>query len=544
MTLGSLFDGIGGFPLAAQRCGIIPVWASEIEPAPISITQKQFPNMKHLGSVTDISGAEIEPVDIISFGSPCQDLSVAGKQAGLDGERSGLFMEAVRIIKEMRSKTNGVYPAYAIWENVPGAFSSHGGEDFRRVLEALAETKIPIPKSGKWGGNGVVRTPDRELAWRTVDAQYWGVPQRRKRIYLVVDFRNRCAAEILFKCESLLGYTPQSGEEREAATAAVGGCTKSAGFNGQNSITAAGVDYAQELSPCIRSKAVPNCIQATDPTYCLAGNIVDRSDTAGANGIGVKEDCSYTLNTVDRHAVAFCIGNGQVAQLGLPDKSRTLDCMHDPQAVIYTLNSKQISLNVAEGLANTLAANDFKEPQSVVYSIDRAAFNQGENAKYDFDVNDSGIASTLVARGPSAVCMLNDQGGSSISAESDATVSPTLRAEMHGNIPAVCDAVPLDNVASTLRAGAGAPKHEQDVLGRLCLQRIMDTIWRWIVRRLTPRECERLQGFPDDWTRYGADGKEIKDAPRYKALGNSIAIPCAERVFKGIVAEEARHGRD
>ena len=153
IKLGSLFDGSGGFPLAASMCGIEPVWASEVEPYPIAVTKNRFPNMKHLGSVTDVNGAEVEPVDIITFGSPCQDLSVAGKRAGLKHEangdnettRSGLFIEAVRIIKEMREATNGEYPTFALWENVPGAFSINKGEDFRTVLEELI--KIVEPKA-------------------------------------------------------------------------------------------------------------------------------------------------------------------------------------------------------------------------------------------------------------------------------------------------------------------------------------------------------------------------------------------------------------
>lgn len=525
MTLGSLFDGIGGFPLAAQRCGIEPVWASEIEAAPISITKKHFPNMRHLGSVTDINGAEIEPVDIISFGSPCQDLSVAGKQAGLNGERSGLFMEAVRIIKEMRLKTNGVYPAYAIWENVPGAFSSHKGEDFRRVLEEIAESEIPMPRSGKWAESGMVRVSDREISWRTLDAQYWGVPQRRKRIYLVCHFGTERTEEILFKCESLLGYTPQGGEERKEAAAAVGGCAESAGFidrasaeagsvgyqeeisptlragllpsvitsagfNGQNSITAANVDFLPECAPCIRSKVTPNCLQGV-------------YEMSHANE-GLRKTEGDVCPTLQAR-----MGTGG-NQIPLVVDTPTY-CIHDRQAVIYTLNSKQISLNAAEGLASTLAANDFKEPQSVVYAIDRAAFNQGENAKYDFEVSDKGIASTLVARGPSAVCY--DIGEEWRRTPSEyAELSPTI----------------------TARCGTGG-NNTPAVVHKIA------QFFRWIVRRLTPRECERLQGFPDDWTRYGADGKEIKDAPRYKALGNSIAIPCADRVFKGILSEEARH---
>lgn len=155
LTLGSLFDGAGTFPFAAQQCGVKSVWASEIESFPVEVTKKRFPEMKHLGDITKVNGAEIEPVDIVTFGSPCQDLSVAGKRAGLDGERSGLFMEAVRIIKEMRCKTNGRYPSIAIWENVPGAFSSNKGEDFRTVLEELCKIKRSdtlIPKPPKRGG--------------------------------------------------------------------------------------------------------------------------------------------------------------------------------------------------------------------------------------------------------------------------------------------------------------------------------------------------------------------------------------------------------
>ena len=230
LKLGSLFDGSGGFPLAGALCGIEPVWASEIEPYPIAVTKTRFPHMKHLGDISKINGAEIEPVDIITFGSPCQDLSVAGKRAGLKHEtngddettRSGLFMEAVRIIKEMRKKTNGEYPRYAVWENVPGAFSSNKGEDFKVVLEELVKIAAPsasmpdVPKFGwpyadSYCGNGW------SLAYRVLDAQYWGVPQRRRRIYLVADFGGQRAREILFEREGLRGYFTQGGTPWKAA---------------------------------------------------------------------------------------------------------------------------------------------------------------------------------------------------------------------------------------------------------------------------------------------------------------------------------------
>ena len=157
MKLMSLFDGSGSFPLSAKLCGIEPVYASEVEPFPIAVTRARFPDMIHLGDVSKINGAELEPVDIVTFGSPCQDLSVAGKRAGLqDGARSSLFFQTIRIIKEMRESTNGRYPRFAVWENVHGAFSSNKGDDFRAVLEQFcmlgAGCDVSIPRPAKWGG--------------------------------------------------------------------------------------------------------------------------------------------------------------------------------------------------------------------------------------------------------------------------------------------------------------------------------------------------------------------------------------------------------
>lgn len=213
MTLGSLFDGSGGFPLGAILCGITPVWAAEVEPYPIKVTKTRIPFMKHLGNVTDIDGAKIEPVDIITFGSPCQDLSIAGKREGLQGNRSGLFHEAMRIVKEMRIATNGEKPRYIVWENVTGAFSSNKGEDFRVVLETIMQAKdetFTVPRPEKWNGSGCIVADSLSLAWRTFDAQYWGVPQRRKRIYLVADFDGERAGKILFEQEGLRGNSSKS----------------------------------------------------------------------------------------------------------------------------------------------------------------------------------------------------------------------------------------------------------------------------------------------------------------------------------------------
>ncbi|MBQ6041882.1 MAG: DNA cytosine methyltransferase [Oscillospiraceae bacterium] len=215
LTLGSLFDGSGGFPLGGILAGIEPKWSSEIEPFPILVTHRRLPGIKHYGDVSTLNGAELPPVDIITFGSPCQDLSIAGKRAGIhDGDRSNLFFQAIRIIKEMRDATNGQYPRYCVWENVPGAFSSNGGDDFKAVLEAVIGVKekgieVPAPENHRWAKADVYLGDRWSVAYRVFDAQYWGVPQRRARIYLVADFAGRSAGEILFKSEGMSGYTPQ-----------------------------------------------------------------------------------------------------------------------------------------------------------------------------------------------------------------------------------------------------------------------------------------------------------------------------------------------
>ena len=214
LTLGSLFDGSGGFPLGGLLAGITPVWASEIEPFPIRVTTKRLPFMKHYGNISAMDGGKIEPVDIITFGSPCQDMSVAGRRDGLDGKRSSLFYEAVRIIKEMRCATGGRYPRYIVWENVPGAFSSNKGEDFKAVLEAVTgiaepNAQVPMPEKARWPYADLYMGDGWSVAYRTLDAQYWGVPQRRRRIYLVADLAGGSAGKILFESEGLSGYSAE-----------------------------------------------------------------------------------------------------------------------------------------------------------------------------------------------------------------------------------------------------------------------------------------------------------------------------------------------
>lgn len=384
MKLGSLFDGSGGFPLAGAMNGMTPVWASEIEPYPLRVTAERFPTMKQLGDVTKIDGAAIEPVDVITFGSPCQDLSVAGKQTGIhDGKRSSLFFEAVRIIREMRGITNGKYPRFAVWENVPGAFSSNKGADFRAVLQALCEiadpgVSVPEPPKGKWAKAGYIVGDGYSIAWRTYDAQYWGVPQRRKRIYLIADFASERAGEILFEREGVRGDSAQSREAREG-----------------DADDAAGGARGIRVDDCRgNGDGWTSDHRVTDYTaICLQSDIIGRE--SGQLGNGWRFGKSYTLKTIDQHAV--CVGNGQIHQIEMGGKTGALNCMHDQQAVIHSA----------------------KPPR------------------------------------------------------------------------------------------------------------------RYIVRRLTPLECCRLQGFPDWWE----DGANGSDSARYKMWGNGIALPCAADVMRRIAKE-------
>lgn len=352
LRMASLFDGSGGFPLAAKNEGITPIWASEIEPFPIRVTTKRLPEVKHYGNVAEIDGSEVEPVDIITFGSPCQDMSVAGKRAGLKGSRSNLFYEAIRIIREMRIKTNGRYPRYIVWENVPGAFSSNRGEDFRCVLESICQIKddwVAVPRSRKWESAGEIMGDDYSVAWRVLDAQYWGVPQRRKRIFLVADLADRGGAgEVLFDSQSVQGNSEQSEEQKQETSGIIGNCTDDAVAVYENhtqdcryrelgqvsSTLASNLGTGGNNQPLVVKKVYRIC--SKDSNSMKSDNphsgfyetdkaaTVDTSNQSPCKNQGGivaiegngsrpshKGDCfkesetMYTLNTIERHGVAF-----------------------------------------------------------------------------------------------------------------------------------------------------------------------------------------------------------------------------------------------
>jgi len=319
MTLGSLFDGIGGFPLAGVMCGITPVWSSEIEPFPLKVTAARFPDMKQLGSVTDINGAEIEPVDIITFGSPCQDLSVAGKQLGIhEGRQSNLFFEAVRIIKEMRDATGTdehIRPRFAVWENVPGAFSSNKGADFQAVLQALASVScdgVSIPRPKKWNHAGCVVGNGWSIAWRVYDAQYWGVPQRRKRIYLVTDFASERAGEILFEREGVSGDSSESGTAGKGTAAdaerSVGGSDSVKCLNPWDCQS----KRQHDVTGCYPTLQAYNggggrCDGVVYPINTMVATRGGKDDMRTCFGIGEPGDPQFTISAAHEHGVCYAV---------------------------------------------------------------------------------------------------------------------------------------------------------------------------------------------------------------------------------------------
>lgn len=331
LTLGSLFDGIGGWQLAAVHAGVKPIWSSEIEKFPLAVTRKRFPDTKQLGDVTKIT--DVEPVDIVCAGSPCQDLSIAGKREGLAGERSGLFINAINIVRQMRMSTGWRQPRFFIWENVPGAFTSGSerGADFRVVLESIAETDIPMPKDGRWAAAGMVQCPKCEIAWRVLDAQFWGVPQRRKRIFLVADFAtaDRRAAEVLFVEPCVPRDSAESERAREEIAGGTGKSIGSAGetltpwdvqsnriqsVNGKAAALYGGAGQGTHSYPCVACYDMTHADEVMRPvtgdkSNCLnsrmgtGGNQVPillsagfkGKQSASARGIGCKEEQCPTL---------------------------------------------------------------------------------------------------------------------------------------------------------------------------------------------------------------------------------------------------------
>ena len=664
MTMGSLFDGIGGFPLAAIHNGIIPVWASEIEAFPIQVTKLRFPQMQHTGDITKLNGKTLPLVDVICGGSPCQDLSVAGQRRGLAGERSGLFMEQVRIVKEMRNADENrglpdhlVRPRYLVWENVPGAFSSAQGEDFRAVIEEIVRIKdsachVPRPDTGRWEPAGATILGDRfSLAWRVLDAQYWGVAQRRRRIFLVADFGGHTAPQILFEQDRLFG---DSSESQSAGQGTAGTASQGTDHTGGTCLTpwdvqsrrifsedtvwpalyggeGGGHGYIQKKEQenaeqvlCLNdqggermditegftatlragmsghpplvaeqpavsgvvTKGNGDCFVTPDVHTSLTGGGGQAGQgypcvlTAGfcgnasaeAGGIGYQSERSPTLKTGTAPSI-LCLNDQGESEMHLSEAvTGTLqEQEHGYQPLV--LASGQGGAEIGTGICPTIteAAGTSGNNQPILFE------NHGIDSRY---TGPHAVAPTMSARygtggnnvplisdDPQSYCIAGNiidrevqNGGNGLGCQPDISytltgmdrhavfsrqrsdelveneVVSTQSARQHKD---ATDLVCQPDIfgqsqygayaegCTTLRASGGDHGGGSENLVAMSGENPAE---RRLIRRLTPLECERLQGFPDGWT----DMPGASDSARYKALGNSVAIPCVDFVLRGI----------
>ena len=560
MTLGSLFDGIGGFPLAAVHCGGVPVWASEIEPFPMRVTKLRFPDMIHVGDITKLDGAKLPPVDVICGGSPCQDLSVAGLRKGLAGERSGLFMDQVRIVKEMRAEDERrgvsddfIRPRYLVWENVPGAFSSANGEDFRAVIEEIVHIKdstchVPRPDTGRWESAGAAILGDQfSLAWRVLDAQYWGVAQRRRRIFLVADFGGLTAPKILFEQERLLGDPAEGQGQGKGVTTTAGNSSADSGGSRvaeekQVDIFAVHIDQREET---INLNGISGALMATTnlqmQTFVAGGMRKFESaekkeeclclNDQGGERMDVSVDITATLRAgMSGHPpLVMGIQQGSAGTEEIPDPALTeeaetggnnyqilfenhgIDARYTgPHEVAPTMSARY-----GTGGNNVPLVSDMPESYCIAGNIiDREVQNGGNGLGCQPD-----ISYTLTSADRHAV--FSRQRSDEFLQN---RVTATQSARQHKDATdLVCE--PYQNTVGTIGYTDHKGINNQYVSEDKC---IVEN--RKLIRRLTPLECERLQGFPDHWT----DIPGASDSARYKALGNSVAIPCVDFVLRGI----------
>ena len=629
LTLGSLFDGSGGFPLGGLLCGITPVWASEIEPFPIRVTTKRLPFMKHYGDISQMDGGKIEPVDIITFGSPCTDMSIAGRRAGLDGKQSVLFYQAIRIIQEMRDATHGKYPRYIVWENVPGAFSSNHGEDFKAVLEAVIGikepgTQVPMPEKNLWPYADLYLGEQWSVAYRTLDAQHWGVPQRRRRIFLVADFAGWGAGQVLFESEGLSGYSAEGFRawQRAAGNSAVGAgaagiclndqggscmdvtenvaatlrvenhghppCVMdAAGFCTEHSADSRGIGFEQERAPTLRAGVVPAAIalesHPIDSRIKIAddGTIQTLTSRMGTGGMNVPLVMKIRSG---------CEGGGK-GPLIQEDKSATLGCNNDqtvfvpfvkgtrphtpdegqqwkPSDAANTLNT----YDVGETRCNELAVKVYgicsKQSHAMLSDNPHSGFYEADTSR------------SLDANGGNPTC---NQGGMAVVAVQGSMIGRSGKNGPQGSginedVSFTLDAADRHAVAYCMTSGSYTQTLEEQSPTLMARDYkdppvVNETEPEYIVRRLTPTECARLQGFPDWWCAglaidnpseeeiefwtevfethrkiMGASSKPkshnqiIKwlkdphsDSAEYKMWGNGVALPNVYFVLSGIV---------
>lgn len=592
LTLGSLFDGSGGFPLGGLISGITPVWASEIEPFPIRVTTKRLPFMKHYGDVSRMDGRKIEPVDIITFGSPCQDMSIAGRREGLDGSRSSLFYEAVRIVKEMRCATDGRYPRYIVWENVPGAFSSNKGADFQSVLEEICSVKgyeIDPARPERWANAGEIVADDFSLAWRVFDAQYWGVPQRRKRIYLVADFAGGSAGKILFESEGVSGYTPQGFRPWQGVAGAFAEGAGASGCVCLNDQGGSRIDVTEDVAATLRAEnhGHPPCVMGA------AGFCTEHS--AQARGIGYGEETSPTLRAGTVPAAVYENHSQDTRYIGPLETAPTVNATYgmggnNQPFVVETPKTLKIRSGcegggkgalIQDNKSATLGCNNdqtlFVPKVYGICSKDSNAM-KSENPKSGF--YEAETSRCLDANGGNPTC---NQGGMAVVALQGSMIG---RADKNGpqgsgvneDVSFTLDVVDRHAVAYCMTTGTYTQTLEEQSPTLMARDYkdppvVNETEPEYIVRRLTPTECARLQGFPDWWcdalgtnepteneiefwtevfeTHRRVMGTSSKpksrnqiikwlkdphsDSAEYKMWGNGVALPNVCFVLSGIV---------
>lgn len=584
LTLASLFDGSGGFPLGGILAGITPLWASEIEPFAVRITTKRLPQMKHYGDVSSLNGAELPPVNIITFGRPCQDMSIAGKRSGLDGSRSSLFYEAVRIIKEMRCATDGRYPRFAVWENVPGAFSSNKGEDFRAVLESLCRIKdetVSVPRSEKWTNAGEILADGFSLAWRVLDAQYWGVPQRRKRIYLVADFDSECAGKILFESEGLSGYSAEgfkAWQRTAAATESGSGTTGAVCLNDQGGNR---MDVTEEVTCTLRAEAHhPPCVMESAAGFCT-------EHSAKARGIGYEDETSPTLRAGTVPAAVYENHSQDTRYTELHGIAPTVSSTYGTGG-----NNQPFVVEDTRCFDVRFTSDGTKNARHNCYETDTSrTIDTGGNSP---DSNQGGVAVVAVQGSMIGRADKNGPQGSGINEDVSFTLNATDRHAVAFSQDSYTKYSENDKCGA-LRATGGMygggsetlvystsknsyhTEAEENLANTLVASDYKDPPTvnspEYIVRRLTPTECARLQGFPDWWCAdLGTDeptdeelrfwkevfethrkiiGSAVKpksekqirtwlknphsDSAEYKLWGNGVVLPCVYFVLSGIV---------
>ncbi len=583
LTLGSLFDGSGGFPLGGLLAGITPVWASEIEPFPIRVTTRRLPFMKHYGDISQMDGGKIEPVDIITFGSPCTDMSIAGRRAGLDGRQSSLFYEAIRIIKEMRCATDGKYPRWICWENVPGSYSSDKGKDFQSVLEAVIgiaepETEVPMPEKARWPYADLYMGDRWSVAYRTLDAQYWGVPQRRRRIYLVADLAGRSAGKILFESEGLSGYSAEGFRSwqrtacrLESGAGASGICLNDQGGNR--------MEVSEDVAATLRAEphGHPPCV--VDETIPLEHHPIDSRITMTDNG--KVQTLTSRMGTGGNNVPLVmkirsgCEGGGK-GPLVQTDKSATLSCNNDQTVFVpFGISSYQSHAMLSDN------------PHSGIYEAETARTLDGNGGNPS--CNQGGIA--VVAFTQNQRDEVRDLGDhSAVVCASAGTKQQTFvlqgsmigRSEKNGpqgsgvneDVCFTLDTADRHAVyAMTTSSFTQVEKNQSPAIMARDYKdpNVVCPAGEYAVRRLTPTECARLQGFPDRWcadlaaevpseeersfwrevwdtySRVTGGGRRTDkqilkwlhdpytDSAEYKMWGNGVALPCVWFVLRGIV---------